>query len=99
MQVFFVVYLEIVRCAPKGATVKRGSELSASCGRVSETENGQEQGELRTNVSKATLFQPGLNLGGLTEGEHLVALGGSELFPFRHGFAMPLSPQAGIALG
>ena len=32
--------------------------MSASCGRVSETENGQEQGELRTAVSKATLFQP-----------------------------------------
>ena len=38
--------------------MQRGSELSASCGRVSETENGQEQGELRTAVSKATLFQP-----------------------------------------
>ena len=87
MQVLFVVYLEVVRCAPKGATVKRGSELSASSGRVSETENGQEQGELRTNVSKATLFQPGLNLGGLTEGDHLAALGGSELFPF-----WPLTP-------
>ena len=79
--------------------MKRGSELSASSGRVSETKNGQEQGELRTNVSKATLFQPGLKLGGLSEGEHLAALGGSELFPFCHGFAMPLSPQAGIALG
>ena len=96
---FFVVYLEIVRCAPKGATVKRGSELSASCGRVSETKNGQEQGELRTNVSKATLFQPRLNLGGLSEGEHLAALGGSEPFPFRHGCAATLSPQVGIALG
>ena len=61
----------------------RGSELSASCGRVSETENGQEEGELRTNVSKATLFQPGLNLGGLPEGEHLAALARFELFPFR----------------
>ena len=38
------------------------AQLSASCGRVSETENGQEQGELRTAVSKATLFQPGLGL-------------------------------------
>ena len=93
------MYLEIVRCAPKCATVKRGSELSASCGRVSETENGQEQGKLRTNVSKATLFQPGLNLGGLSEGEHLTALGGSELFPFCHGCAATLSPQAGIAFG
>ena len=79
--------------------MKRGSGVSASCGRVSETENGQEQGELRTNVSKATLFQPGLNFGGLSEGEHLAALGGSEPFPFRHGFAMPLSPQAGTAFG
>ena len=33
------------------------------------------------------------------EGEHLAALGSFESFPFRHGFAMPLSPQAGIALG
>ena len=24
---------------------------------------------------------------------------GSELFPFRHGFAMPLSPHAGTAFG
>ena len=63
--------------------MKRGSELSASCGRVSETENGQEQGELRTNVSKATLFQLGLNLGGLSEGEHLAALGDFVPFPFR----------------
>ena len=86
------MYLEIVRCAPKGATVKRGSELSASCGRVSETENGQEQGELRTAVSKATLFQPGLNLGGLSEGEHLAALGGSEPFPFRHGLRRDTFP-------
>ena len=38
-------------------------------------------------MSKATLFQPGLKLGGLSEGEHLAALGGSELFPFR-----PLTP-------
>ena len=60
-----------------------------------ETENGQEQGELRTNVSKATLFQPGLNLGGLSEGEHLAALGGSEPFPFRHGCAATLSPFHG----
>ena len=29
------------------------AQLSASCGRCSETENGQEQGELRTTVSKA----------------------------------------------
>ena len=86
------MYLEIVRCAPKCATVKRGSELSASCGRVSETENGQEQGKLRTNVSKATLFQPGLNLGGLSEGEHLTALGGSELFPFCHGLRRDTFP-------
>ena len=99
MQVFFVVSLEAVRCAPKGATVKRGSELSASCGRVSETENGQEQGELRTNVSKATLFQPGLNLGGLSEGGTVKQLCCFLLFPFRHGFAMPLSPRAGTALG
>ena len=27
-----------------------------------------------------------------TEGEHLAALARSELFPFRHGYAMPLSP-------
>ena len=69
--------------------------MSASCGRVSETENGQEQGELRTNVSKATLFQPGLNLGGLSEGEHLAALGGSELFPFRHGLRRDTFPASG----
>ena len=86
------MYLEVMRCAPKGATVKRGSELSASCGRVSETENGQEQGELRTTVSKATLFQPGLNLGGLSEGEHLAALGDSELFPFCHGLRRDTFP-------
>ena len=42
-------------------------------------------------MSKTTLFQPGLNLGGLSEGEHLAALARFELFPFRHGFAMPLS--------
>ena len=46
------------RARPVGDAAKGGSELSASCGRVSETENGQEQGELRTAVSKATLFQP-----------------------------------------
>ena len=99
MQVLFCcVFRDCALCTKRRHRL-RGSELSASCGRVSETENGQEQGELRTNVSKATLFQPGLNLGGLSEGEHLAALGSSELFPFRHGFAMPLSPQAGTALG
>ena len=33
------------------------------------------------------------------EGEHLPALGSFEPFPFRHGFAMPLSPHAGTAFG
>ena len=34
-------------------------------------------------MSKATLFQPGLNLGGLSEGEQLAALGSFEPLPFR----------------
>ena len=33
------------------------------------------------------------------EGEHLVALGCFESFPFRHGFAMPLSPVNGDSFG
>ena len=36
----------------------RGSELSARCAGNSETENGQEQGELRAAANKATMFQP-----------------------------------------
>ena len=34
-----------------------------------------------------------------TEGEHLVALGNFEPFPFRHGYAATLSPYAGTAFG
>ena len=36
---------------------------------------------------------------GEAEGEHLVSLGGFELFPFRHGYAATLSPPAGKAFG
>jgi hypothetical protein len=32
--------------------------LSARCAGNSETENGQEQGELRAAANKATMFQP-----------------------------------------
>ena len=32
--------------------------MSARCAGNSETENGQEQGELRAAVDKATMFQP-----------------------------------------
>ena len=42
---------------PKGAT-GGGSELSARSAGNSETENGQEQGELRAAANKATMFQP-----------------------------------------
>ena len=92
MQVLFCCVFRDCSLRTKRRHRSRGSELSASCGRVSETENGQEQGELRTNVSKATLFQPGLNLGGLSEGEHLAAFGGSELFPFCHGLRRDTFP-------
>ena len=95
MQVLFCCIFRDCALRTKRRHRSRGSELSASCGRVSETENGQEQGELRTNVSKATSFQPGLNLGGLSEGEHLAALGGSELFPFCHGLRRDTFPFHG----
>ena len=42
---------------PKAST-GGGSELSARCAGCSETENGQEQGELRAAANKATMFQP-----------------------------------------
>ena len=32
--------------------------MSARCAGCSETENGQEQGELRAAANKATMFQP-----------------------------------------
>ncbi len=32
--------------------------MSESCAGCSETENGQEQGELRAAANKATMFQP-----------------------------------------
>ena len=50
-------------------------------------------------MSKATLFQPGLKLGGLSEGEHLVALGSSELFPFCHGLRHATFPASGDSFG
>ena len=43
--------------SPKAST-DGGSELSARSAGYSETENGQEQGELRAAANKATMFQP-----------------------------------------